>query len=63
MVILLIGIISAAAMVRMHPEVISNLGARVDARRMMFDLQQARRRAIALGDDHRIQYHRLCHGT
>ncbi len=35
---------------------LGNLGAKVEARRLAFDLNQARRRAIATGDNHFLQF-------
>ena len=51
-VLALIGILAASAVVRLTPESISNFGAKTDARRVAVDLLQARRRAIATGDNH-----------
>ena len=51
-VLAVIGILAASAVVRLAPESISNFGAKTDARRLAVDLLQARRRAIATGDNH-----------
>ena len=44
----------AGMSVALVPSSLSNLGSKVDARRLYRDLNQTRTRAIATGDDHRI---------
>ncbi len=51
----LLGAMVAVAAVLM-PGLEGNLGARVEARRVARDLHQARRRAIATGDNHLLQF-------
>jgi len=55
-VLALLGIISAAATVRLASKSMGNLGAKADARGLALDLMQARRRAIATGNNHFIEF-------
>jgi prepilin-type N-terminal cleavage/methylation domain-containing protein len=55
-VLTLIGIFAAVAAARLGPSPLQNFGAGADARRLALDLVQARRRAIATGDNHYLEF-------
>jgi type II secretory pathway pseudopilin PulG len=55
-VLTLIGIFAAVATARLGPGPVQNFGAEADARRLALDLLQARRRAIATGDNHYVEF-------
>ena len=50
------GIIAMAAVATFRLETFGNVGAEVHARRLALDLLQARRRSIATGDNHFLQF-------
>jgi prepilin-type N-terminal cleavage/methylation domain-containing protein len=52
----IIGILAGMAVVRLSPDSVANFGSRVDARQVALDLMQARRRAIATGDNHLLVF-------
>lgn len=55
-VVMVMGILAAAGMARFGTSTLENLGAQTEARRIALTLQQARRRAIATGDTHYVQF-------
>jgi prepilin-type N-terminal cleavage/methylation domain-containing protein len=55
-VLTLIGIFAAVASARFGADPRKNFGAEADARRLALDLLQARRRAIATGDNHYLEF-------
>src|SRR5262245_10623522 len=55
-VLTLIGIFAAVAAPRLGLAPIKNFAAQGDARRLALDLMQARRRAIATGDNHYLDF-------
>ena len=55
-VVAIMGLLGIMAAARMTHETTGNLGSSVDARRIAFDLTQARRRAIHTGDNHFLQF-------
>jgi len=52
----LIGLVSAMAVTRYSTNTIADIGAQGLARRVAFDCLQARRRAIATGDNHLLRF-------
>lgn len=52
----IIGIVAAMAVTRYSPNTIADVGAQGFARRVAFDCLQARRRAIATGDNHLLRF-------
>ena len=56
MVTVLLGIFVAIAASRIGPDSLANANGGADARRLAMDLLQARRRAIATGDNHYLQF-------
>jgi len=55
-VVAVIGVLAAIAAVRFSADSVGNLAAKVDARKVALDLAQARRRAIATGDNHLLVF-------
>lgn len=53
-VIVILGLLAAMAVARMDSSTLGNMASRVVARQMALDLMQARRRAIATGENHRL---------
>jgi hypothetical protein len=51
-VVILLGLIAAAAVGSFRPETFGDLGSHTDARRLALDVIQSRRRSIATGDNH-----------
>ncbi len=51
-VVIVLGLIAAAAVGSFRPETFGDLGAHTDARRLALDVIQTRRRAIATGENH-----------
>jgi type II secretory pathway pseudopilin PulG len=51
-VISILGIISAIGILRFVPNQVGNIAVQADARTLALDMRQARRRAIATGDNH-----------
>ena len=56
MVLAILGILAAAGMARWGRDLIKNVGAETDARRIALDLHQARRRAISTGSNHLVRF-------
>jgi hypothetical protein len=55
-VLALLGIFAAVAAARLGPAPLKNFASHADARRLALDLLQARRRAIATGDNHYLEF-------
>jgi Tfp pilus assembly protein FimT len=55
-VLILIGVFTAVAMARFGMDPLKNFASQSDARRLSSDLIQARRRAIATGDNHYVEF-------
>jgi prepilin-type N-terminal cleavage/methylation domain-containing protein len=55
-VVFIIGIVSAMAVTRYSTTTLADIGATGFARRMSLDCAQARRRAIATGDNHLLRF-------
>lgn len=55
-VTVVIGVVAAMAVTRYSPDTIADVGAQGFARRVAFDCLQARRRAIATGDNHLLRF-------
>jgi type II secretory pathway pseudopilin PulG len=55
-VIFIIGIVSVMAVTRYSASTIADIGAQGFARRVALDCSQARRRAIATGDNHMLRF-------
>jgi prepilin-type N-terminal cleavage/methylation domain-containing protein len=55
-VVTLIGVLALATAGAFRPESIGDLDGQVTAQRIAWDLRQARRRAIALGDNHVLSF-------
>jgi type II secretory pathway pseudopilin PulG len=55
-VVLIIGLLGAAAATRYGTSTVSDVGAQGFARRVALDCAQARRRAIATGDNHLLRF-------
>jgi prepilin-type N-terminal cleavage/methylation domain-containing protein len=55
-VLALIGIFAAVAAARLGTAPLKNFASHADARRLALDLLQARRRAIAYGDNHYLEF-------
>ena len=55
-VVTVLGILGLAAVAGFRPETVGNVGAKVNARRVALDLMQARRRSIATGDNHFLDF-------
>ena len=55
-VIAIMAVFVTVAASRLGPETIGNFGARADAHRLAADILQARRRSIATGDEHYLDF-------
>lgn len=55
-VVTLVGVLSVVAIARLGPTVLGDIAAQSDARRLVLDLDQIRRRAIATGDSHHLSF-------
>lgn len=55
-VVAILAILVTVAVARIGPNALQNFGARADARRVMADLHQARRRSIATGENHYLAF-------
>ena len=55
-VVAILGLFMLVAISRIGPGTLTNFGAQADARRLAFDLLQARRRSISTGDNHYLAF-------
>jgi type II secretory pathway pseudopilin PulG len=55
-VVTILGFFAIVTISRIGPGTLTNFGARADARRVAFDLLQARRRSISTGDNHYLAF-------
>jgi len=55
-VVLILGVLASAAVLRLGSGSLGTLGAETDAQRIALDLRQARRRAISHGADHCVKF-------